>query len=174
MKRFPCLLPIVLALTGCVEDKPTPHLSSPDPRERVEAARQAAAQYGAHPAAQPSAPAAEMRTARKSSAPDTEFFLDLDGPVLENSGAAPLVGRWNLPWRPWAYNQFNADGTFHSAGLLTSSDGTYRLLPQGVLELTVRTAATKAVVELKYRLRGNRLEICLEEPDYWQAYTRAQ
>jgi hypothetical protein len=50
MKRCLSLLPlalIALALTGCVEDKPTPQLSSPDRNERIEAVREAQTKYGA-------------------------------------------------------------------------------------------------------------------------------
>src|SRR5262245_28087483 len=127
MKRCFSLLPIavsVLALTGCVEDKPAPQLTSPDRNERIEAVRNAQNHYGARPAVSVSAPIETVpstqnqyatRPAVNVSMP-AEVVRFADGQYFWSTNLAtdqlpqieiqrPIVGRWNLPWRPWAYNQ---------------------------------------------------------------------
>jgi hypothetical protein len=148
MKRYsslPLITLIFLAVTGC-GSRPAPQLTSPDRTERVEAVRSAQNQYGAQPAA--------------------------DRPVPHGDKDA-IVGRWNHPWTGATYFRFNADGTYHQSGLLFSSDGTYRLLPNGRIEFSsVMTLSGRRAAEMKYRLSGDTLE--LQQFGDWLAYTRAK
>jgi hypothetical protein len=136
MRRHSCILPIALsalALTGCVESKPAPRLSSPDRYERIEAVRTALGQYGARPAAPP-VPAAEQ---------------------------SAIVGRWNHPWGTAAYYQFNADGTARRVTLLTSDEGTYRFQSKDVIEFNFPRARVAPHEEVSFHLRGDTLELCM-------------
>jgi hypothetical protein len=147
MKTYLFFLPLTtLALTGCVQDKPAPQLSSPNRHERIEAVRNAHNQFGAQPAADRPVPAIDKKT---------------------------LVGRWNHPWTNLTYVRFAADGTYHENTLLTSTDGTYRLLPNGRMEVSFPgTFSGRNVVEQQYRLNGDTLEI--QVFGAWIAYTKAK
>jgi hypothetical protein len=173
MKTYAILLSLavsLLTLPGCVEDKPAPRLTSPDREERLEAVRAAQNQYGAQPAAadpntpsrHDAEPAGELRSSPLITKP-------MEGALSETPPS--IVGRWNLPWRPWAHSQFNADGTFHMETLTDSANGTYRLLPEGVLQLTMRRNSVPKVIETKYRFNDDRLELWW---GYWLSHVRAK
>lgn len=82
-----------------------------------------------------------------------------------------IVGRWNLP--PSAHFRLGADGTFTKGGLLNSIEGTYRLRPGGLIELSYPGIFTGRTVvwEMKYRLIGDSLE--LKESGFWHTWTKA-
>lgn len=140
MKRTLSLLTIavtVLAVAGCVEKKPAPSLSSDNPRERLQAARQAQEKWGAHQ---------REKTANQEA----------------------LVGRWNHPQTDTTYLLFNADGTFKRASLLFTSQGTYRLLSNDVIEMNYQGILGRW--EFTYHLIGDALEI---EDGNFITYTKA-
>jgi hypothetical protein len=148
MKRYFSILPlalIVLALTGCRESRSGPQLTSPDRTERVEAVRDAQNRYGAQPAADRPVPAGDKEA---------------------------LVGRWNHPWTAAAYFRFEENGRYHHKLLLGSIDGSYKLLPNGVIQLNSSDPSGDDVLEMKYRLSGDTLE--LQQFGNWLAYTRAK
>lgn len=167
MKTNRFFLPLALmalALMGCVQDKPAPRLDSTDRNERIEAVRHAQTKYGARadpPDNQPS-PAA------------VPAIL----PAPQGSGDAPvgdggaLVGHWNHLWGDFSFVQFAADGSFKRVALLGTSEGTWRLSSPGTIEVNYPAFFNgRNIVEIKYRLNGDRLE--LDEGFGWCPFTKA-
>jgi hypothetical protein len=168
MKRSFSLLPLaltILALTGCVHDKPAPRLDSGDRNERIEAVRQTQNKYGAR-----STPTENLSPTAGGVAVVPAAYVSDPAPVEDRQA---LVGRWNHPWSDVAYFRFAADGTYRQSGLLGSIDGTYRFLPNGVLELNSSgTFFGPNVAEVKYRLSGDTLELHLLGD--WFAFIKAK
>lgn len=149
------ILPLALALaTGCTggSSPPKPALSSVDRSERLEAVRIAQEKYGARPQPVPDAAA---------------------GRAAPASDAEAIVGRWEHPWTAGCYFRFHADGTFRRVALLDSVGGTYFVLSPGVIALDYPGVLYgRNMVELKYRLHGDTLELNVSLG--WVAYTKAK
>jgi hypothetical protein len=156
MKRFATVLTvtlIILALPGCVQDKPAPRLDSSDRTERIEAVRQAQNRYGRRAAP------AENQPAQPPPVPAVQPMPSLLAIALAGDNV-PIVGRWNHSWTDSSYVQFNADGTFKWVALLRTAQGTWRLLSADTVEMDFPGIFYgRTVVEIKYRLNGNTLEL---------------
>jgi hypothetical protein len=84
-----------------------------------------------------------------------------------------IVGRWNHPWSAAVHLDFRPDGTVTSVSLRGKDEGTYRLLPGGMIELDLPGIFYgRNVVKVPYRLTGETLE--LMSFDAWVKYTRAR
>jgi hypothetical protein len=89
MKRYLTLLSLAvsaLTVTGCIEDKPAPRLTSPDRQERIAAVQHAAEQYGAREQPKP-------ETATTSPAPAPVIPLPAAGQEAV-AGSDIIAGRW--------------------------------------------------------------------------------
>ena len=80
-----------------------------------------------------------------------------------------IVGRWNHPVTDTNYIVFNADGTYRWVALLGFQEGTYHLLPTGVIEFVFHNG--KSRVEQQYRLIDDTLDL---QVNVWIGYKRAQ
>ncbi len=149
------ILPLALALaTGCTGGAPPakPALSSRDRGERLEAVRLAQEQFGARPQPVPDETADDAAAAADEQA---------------------IVGRWEHPLTSGSYFRFHADGTFRRVALLDSVGGTYFVLSPGVIALDYPGVLYgRNMVELKYRLHGDTLELNVSLG--WVAYTKAK
>jgi hypothetical protein len=87
--------------------------------------------------------------------------------------AKDLVGRWDHNLTDSNYVRFRADGTFTSVALVGSSEGKYRVLAGGVIELTTPGLIYGYNVgEMKYRLTGDVAEF--QAYGKWVKYLRAK
>ena len=68
-----------------------------------------------------------------------------------------IIGRWNHPWTSSNYLLLNADGTFQRVALLGSVAGTYRVLPNDVIEMDYQGILGRW--EFKYHLIGDTLDL---------------
>ncbi len=126
-----------LSVSGCVENKSAPSLSSDNPRERLQAVHHAQEKWGTWQSG---------KTANQEA----------------------IVGRWNHPWTDGTYTLFNADGTFKRVAVLGSTQGTYRLLSNDVIEMNYEGILGRW--EFHYHLIGDKLEI---EDGNFVTFTRA-
>ena len=84
-----------------------------------------------------------------------------------------ILGRWDNPLTDAAYIRFSDDGTFKDVGLLKVTEGTYRFISSEVLEWRFPGVIYgENVVEIKYRLNGDTLELKLL--GNWVKYSRAK
>lgn len=179
MKRLAALLTItltILALPGCVQDKPAPHFDSPDRNERIEAVTVAGNTYAAI------APAAS--TANTPAEPPAPVLTPapLAPGGLPNGDIRAIAGCWAEQAGDQVYFRiFNANGTCKEAACIVGTvgklffiyhtEGTYRLLPGKDIELTCHTAPNdRKVQKLKYRLSKDTLE--LKMGDHWRKLKR--
>ena len=157
MKRTILLLTIALislTLTGCVENKPSPRLDSPDRNERIEAVKVARKKYGTRT---PTAP-----TVNKPAKPPAPVLIPS---TLLSSGQPAnidlaLVGRWNGPWTSCESYQFAADGTYTNDTLPLHVQGHLdHPVPRYVLYAATQLFGTYALRASTYRIKGDTLEL---------------
>ena len=167
----------ILALTGCVEDKPAPR---PDSACRGALIGAAHAVNNGYAAPAPAAP-----TVNKPAEPPCQRCTP--APII--SGGQParddpaIAGTWTLQADDLVYFRiFNADGTCKEAAAIVGpagklffiyhTEGTYRLLPGNEIEVTVLTGPNERKVgKIKYRLTGDMLELKMD--DQWLKFKRA-
>jgi hypothetical protein len=165
MKRFVAVLTVtltILALPGCVNDKPAPRLDSPDRTERIEAVRQARNRYGTRAPAAPT-----VSEPAKTPAPV------ITPPTLLSNGIDPaLVGLWKGSWVRCEDYQFAADGTYTCDTLLYTFKGTWIVQPPDTLACRYSVFGSYFNQHFKYRIKGDTLE--LYDGFTWFAYTKAR
>jgi hypothetical protein len=112
MKRFAAVLIVtltILALPGCVQDKPAPRLDSPHRNERIEAVRQAQNKYGV-----PAKPA-ENKPAQP---PPVSAVMQV--PRLDDVIHLPIDGRWIIK-ATQGEQSIEAEATIENGKLTTGS-----------------------------------------------------
>jgi hypothetical protein len=156
MKRFAAMLTLILALPGCVQDKPAPRLDSSDRNERIEAVRHAQNRYGV-----PAQPAENI----PAQLPPLTFVL----PVVSLSDIAltgeklRIAGRWHRWGKKDVYFQFNADGAFEDVTELNTTTGRWRFVFGDTIELSALKYSNlllfwaPSCLNLEYRLQDNEL-----------------
>ena len=156
MKRTILLLTIVLislTLTGCVENKPSPRLESPDRRERIEAVKVVRKKYGTRTPTTP--------TVNKPAKPPGPVLIP--STLLSNGQPAnidlALVDRWNGSWTSCESYQFAADGTYTNDTLLYTFKGTWIVPSPGTLACRYSAFGTYSFEHFTYRIKGDTLEL---------------
>ena len=158
MTRTMSFLAIALTLTGCVEDKPAPRLSSPNRSERIEAVKVARDKYGTRA---PASPAVNI----PAETPSQGFMLPPNLFRLQPAGDdQAIVGSWNHSTRKHLdYFQFAANGTFKEVAELNTTKGNWCLLSADTIQFSALHYSNPAipssvtVMEFKYRLDGDSL-----------------
>jgi hypothetical protein len=180
MKRFVAMLTVtltILALPGCVNDKPAPRLDSPDRTERIKAVRQARNRYGVpakpaenKPAQPPPIPAVIMPAILPVPSP-----LAFGDPLAADRNA--IVGRWHLRGDMGdEYCQFEANGTFKEEDVINTIRGNWRLLSPDTIELSALKYSNPifffnpTVLKWKYRVESQKL--VLRSEDGWALYSK--
>jgi len=92
--------------------------------------------------------------------------LLLLGPMAQTPALAgdkeDIVARWDHPYTDGSYIRFYNDVTFKWVALLNTTEGKYRFLEAGVMEFdTPGVIYGRNVTEVKYRLKGDALELKL-------------